>query len=68
MIVYKCGTEITTKSGKISAIITCCSIRFDKTIYEISYFAGGDYKNVWLNEEEFILTSVANKQRISYKQ
>jgi len=67
MLVYSCGTEVVTKSSKLSAIITAINIRFNKIIYEISYFYNGEYRSAWINEEEFVLASTISKKTISYK-
>jgi len=67
MEVIKCGTEVITKIEQIHGIITCSSIRFDKVVYEFSYFRNGEYKNVWLHESEFILDKESNKQKIGFK-
>jgi hypothetical protein len=61
---YKCGTLIQTKISNIDAIVTCVSIRFDKITYEVSYFYDGDYKVIWLNEDEF--TAKTEKQIIGF--
>ncbi len=34
-------------------MVTCCSIRFDKATYEVTYFDGADAKTIWVHESEF---------------
>lgn len=53
IIINRCGTTVITKIGKIEAIITAESRRFDKVVYELSYFYNGEYKSCWCNENEF---------------
>lgn len=53
MKVIPCGTNITTKLNSIPGIITGISIRFTMVSYEVSYFSGQDYKQIWLTEPEF---------------
>jgi hypothetical protein len=66
MEVIKCGSMIRTKLGELSAIITAISIRFDRITYEVSYFYNGEYKCVWLSEDEFSI-DVDDKQKIGFK-
>ena len=56
MKVIPCGTHITTKLNSIPGIITGLSIRFTMVSYEVSYFNGQDYKQIWLTESEFNFT------------
>ncbi len=67
MLIYKCGTEVITKSETINAIITAISIRFDRVTYEISYFRSGLYYSVFLNENEFELKTNLEKSKIGFK-
>ena len=67
MLVYKCGIEIITKLNAIHAIITGISIRFDRVIYEISYFKDAIYYQIWLHEEEFTLINDSEKIKIGFK-
>ena len=53
MKVIPCGTHIKTKINSIEGIITAVSIRFKSVNYEVSYFSGQEYKQIWLNESEF---------------
>jgi hypothetical protein len=50
---FPCGTLITTKIGKVQAMITAATIRFNSVNYEVSYFLDHEYKSAWLNESEF---------------
>lgn len=67
MEVFKCGTEVVTKSGKIEAIITAACIRFEKVQYELSYFLNGERKEVWLDEREFTTDSIGNKIPVGFR-
>ena len=67
MEIIKCGTEVISKIEQIHGIITCASIRFDKCVYEFSYFRNGDYKAVWLSEFEFTIDKQNVKQKIGFK-
>ena len=51
--IYRCGTVIKPKLATFEAIIIGVSIRFDKIIYEVSYFNSFENKCIWLNENEF---------------
>jgi hypothetical protein len=66
MEVIKCGTVVKPKMNNIEGIVTAISIRFGRATYEISYFYNGDYKAVWLSEDE-IETVPAEKQHIGFK-
>lgn len=63
--VYPCGTQVTSKLSNIDGIITAISIRFSNVSYEIGYFSGHEYKQIWLYECEFV-TSVT-KDKIGFK-
>lgn len=65
--VFECGTKAITITGKIEGIITGISIRFDKVSYEFSYFYNGDYKSVFLNENEFSVVVDTKKAGIGYR-
>lgn len=65
--IIDCGTCVITKSQGIDAIITAINIRFEKVQYEISYFYNGDYKSVWLNENEFEFETKEAKNKIGFK-
>lgn len=67
MEIIKCGTEVITKIEQIHGIITCSSIRFDRVVYELSYFRNGEYRSCWLNESEFTLDKESSKQKIGFK-
>lgn len=61
------GQKITTRSGKIPAVITGVCIRGGNTMYEISYFAGADYRQVWIYNFEFdVDESETSKPGFSY--
>lgn len=63
--VYPCGTNVTSKLSNVNGIITGLSIRFANVSYEISYFSGHDYKQIWLYECEF--TTTTTKEQIGFK-
>jgi hypothetical protein len=65
LMLFPCGTTVTTKYGRIEGMITAQSIRFDRVQYEISYFDSGDHKTVWMNEFEF--ETEADKKSIGFK-
>lgn len=65
--VIPCGTIVKTKYGNIEGMITCISIKFDKVLYEVSYFLNGDQKTVWMNEPEFEPSIVQDKSTIGFK-
>lgn len=66
VLVYKSGTRVVTIVGDVAGMITCSSIRFKEVRYEISYFLAGVYTNVWLNEDEFEVTT-DEKIKVGYK-
>ena len=53
MEILKCGVNVIIKLANIKGMITCCSIRFDKATYEITYFINGEQKTIWVNQNEF---------------
>ena len=64
--VYECGSNCTTKIGKIEGIITGVNIRFERVIYEFSYFNNGEHKSVWLEECE-LDCSECSTNKIGFK-
>lgn len=50
----ECGEKVLV--GNQNGVITAVLNRFNNTTYEVSYFFGGEYKNVWLNRCEFSLS------------
>lgn len=66
MEIYKCGTLVTVKLANIKGMITCCSIRFDKVNYEITYFEGLLQRTIWVYETEFELNE-SETQKIGFK-
>lgn len=66
MNIIKCGTPAITKIGQIESIVTSSNIRFNSVTYELSYFHNGDYKTVWLNENEFEIEH-KSKIKIGFK-
>jgi len=67
MKVVKCGSKVKSVLINIEGIITAVSIRFEAVAYEVSYFNNGDYKQIWMNETEFELSSTAKKETIGFK-
>ena len=65
MKVYKCGTLVIIKLANLKGMITCASIRFDKVIYEITYYDGTEQKTVWVNENE-VEVNGAEFQKIGF--
>lgn len=59
--IYECGVTVKIKLASIEGMITCASIRFDSTQYEITYWVGREQKTVWVREEEFETTEVKTK-------
>ena len=51
--VFDCGTRVVIKLGNLEGLITGISIRFGKASYDISYCINGQYKNIWMYEQEF---------------
>lgn len=67
MEVYKCGTKVSlTFNHDSDGVITAVSIRFERVVYEVSYFNNGEYKQVWLDKCEFGILN-GEKNRIGFK-
>jgi hypothetical protein len=67
MEVIKCGSMVAIKGNHdTDGIITCLSIRYNNVSYEVSYFNNGEYKQVWLVEDEFTLTN-GDRIKIGFK-
>ncbi len=66
MIVIKCGAKATTKMAHIEAIVTAVVIRFNRAQYELSYFHGGEYKTMWMDESEFDIEE-SEKTKIGFR-
>lgn len=65
--VIGCGSEVITKIGRVTGMITGKTIRFSDVEYEITYFNGSEFKNTWMREQEFIVTN-GSKQQIGYRE
>ena len=63
---FPCGITVKPKLHNTEAIITCVSMRFGKIQYELSYFYNGEYKVIWMAEEEFV-TLTDEKTTIGFK-
>jgi hypothetical protein len=64
MKIYKIGSCVHFNSYQ--GIITAVCIRGLNIQYEISYFVGADYKQIWLTEYEFSIENT-NKFKIGFK-
>jgi len=62
MKIHRLQQHVTTKIGKIKAILTAACIRPGKIQYEISYFDSGEHKTAWLDECEFTIDDQSRKQ------
>jgi hypothetical protein len=67
MEIFQCGIMVSTKLGKIEAIITAVLIRFGRIQYELSYIYNGEYKTMWMDECEFDIKSDLEKAQIGFK-
>ena len=65
MLVIKCVTLVTTVLSNTQGFITAVTIRFDRVVYEITYWNNGEFKTVWMNEGEFE-TTVESMRRIGF--
>lgn len=65
--IYYCGTKVIPKMQKMEAMITCSTIRFDRVVYEVSYFYNGEYKTIWLHENEFDVEKDIEKGSVGFK-
>lgn len=65
--ILKCGLPVIIKQANLKGIITCASIRFDKTTYEVTYYVSGEQKTVWVNEAELEFSSQTDSQLIGFK-
>ena len=63
--VLKCGLVAKPKMHNAEGIITAISIRFGRCTYELSYFHNGEYRTIWLSEEE-IEVSNGEKQKVGF--
>ena len=66
MLLLKCGVKVIPKLYKQECLITGINIRYEKVIYELSYFNSGSYTSVWMNEDEFEVIEVLTV-KIGYK-
>jgi hypothetical protein len=66
MEIIKCGTIVILKLVRIEGMVTCSSIRFEKVVYEVSYFINGEQKLIWVNEAEFEVKE-PESQKIGFK-
>jgi len=57
METIKCGTLVVMKLANIQGMITCVSLRFDRVIYEVTYYVGAEQETIWVNENEFDTTT-----------
>lgn len=66
ILVLKCGLVVKPKMNNVEGIITAISIRFGRCTYEVSYFYNGDYKVVFLSEEELEIPN-AEKEKVGFR-
>lgn len=67
LLVFKCGQKVAIKfNHDVDGIITAQLLRFERAVYEISYFNNGEYKQIWLDESEFTAIN-GEKQKIGFK-
>jgi len=66
MDIIPCGTKARPNGQDLKCTVTAISIRFCRITYELSYFFGGDYKTIWLDECEFE-TDYDSKVPIGFK-
>jgi len=52
-----CGTRIKTLIGGLEGFVTGISIRQSNQLYEMSYFANGEHREIWLYPFEFEIVS-----------
>lgn len=64
--VYKCGIVAKPKMHNAEGIITAALIRYGRITYELSYFHNGEYKNIWISEDELEIMS-DEKQKVGFK-
>ena len=67
MEVYQCGTECTIKLLNAQAIIVGVSIRYERVMYECSYFVNQVVHEVWLHETSLVFKEYENKTQIGFK-
>lgn len=63
--IVPCGTQVTSKLSNVNGIITGISLRFNNISYEVSYFSGHEYKQIYMYECEF--TTTTSKETIGFK-
>lgn len=65
MEIYRIVTTVSMNNDSISGLITAVFIRQNRVTYEVSYWAGADYKSITLEEFEFVTN--ASKKEIGFK-
>jgi hypothetical protein len=65
--IFPCGTVVFVKMGQVEGMITAIIIRFDRAMYEVRYFLGGEELSVILHEDEFQPVDDTQKKTIGYK-
>lgn len=53
MPIYKLGTEVRLKKGRVEGIITAISIRGTGVVYEISWYTDDGNSVIWAFDFEF---------------
>jgi hypothetical protein len=64
--IIKCGTFVILKLANLKGMITCCAIRFQNIVYEVTYYCGADQKTIWVNQNEFDVDE-PDTQKIGFK-
>ena len=66
MEIIPCGTLVNTIIGNVEGQITASCIRFDSIEYELSYIYCGEFKTIWVREEQLNKIEIV-KQKIGFK-
>lgn len=66
MDVIPCGTTIVSKIAGIEGMIIAIKISFAQVDYDITFFIDGNFRNIWMNENEFDIKTT-NRQPIGFK-
>jgi hypothetical protein len=65
---FSCGSKVAiTYNHAVNGIITCICIRHGNVTYEVSYFNSGEYKQIWLTENEFTVINGDDKIKIGFQ-
>ena len=64
--VIKCGTFVVTYLAGIRGMITAVTIRFDRVVYEVTYFSDSVANTIYLCNEKFECEDL-QKMKIGFK-